>query len=399
MVLACLVCQLGLGFGYLTAPLLKDITESLGVPRTVFSSATSMRLWMMSLASPLVGIAVLRFGARSVLVAATLLMAPTFVWLSRVESTAELFAVNVLIGAILLGFGDNTVGSVVATWVRRRRGLALGIVYTGSNLAGAILTPLVARLAASSSWRDAVLQVGLGGAALILPFALFGVRERRPGDEAWIDAAEVDAPRDTPLAPARDDLDLRQALSTRSFWVLGFALAGFFFYMMGVLDHLIAALGDAGIEPGRAAGYYSTAIGLGLVSKIAMGLLADRIAPKPAIALDYALLALSSVLLLFVPEQPFVTLFVISFGFSYAARDVVYPLVIGECFGLRHLASIYGALMVVLAPAGAAGGIFAALCFDRFGSYAPAFQVYALVNLLVLASLQWLRDERSAAHD
>ena len=82
------------------------------------------------------------------------------------------------------------------------------------------------------------------------------------------------------------------------------------------------------------------------------------------------------------------------FGFAYAARDVVYPLAIVECFGARHLAPIYGALMVVLWPAGSLGGIFAGLVFDATGSYAPAFRSFALLNGLVFVSLFGLRRER-----
>ncbi len=39
VVFGCLVCQLGLGFGYVTAPLLTDITASLDISRSVWSSA------------------------------------------------------------------------------------------------------------------------------------------------------------------------------------------------------------------------------------------------------------------------------------------------------------------------------------------------------------------------
>jgi predicted MFS family arabinose efflux permease len=390
MVFACFVCQLGLGFGYLTAPLLKDITAELEIPRAVFSTAGAARLWVISLASPLLGVLVLRFGARPVLLAAALLLAPSFAWLAAMTSLWELFGANVLLGLVLLGFGDITVGAVVATWVVRGRGLALGLVYTGSNLAGLVLPPLVTALAVRGSWRDALLYVGIAGTLVILPFAAGVVRERRAG--------EGDAPETSAEAPARaaagSDLDVRQALRTRSFWILGVALFGFFFYMLGVLEHLVATLDDAGLTRQAATGYFSFAIGMGLVSKVLMGLLADRLSPKTAILIDYGLLSLSSILLLFVPERPFLQLFVVVFGFAYAARDVVYPLTIAECFGVRHLAPIYGTLMVVLAPAGSLGGIYAGAVHDRLGSYDAAFQTYAAVNAVIFASLFLLRRER-----
>lgn len=366
------------------------ITEELGVSRTIFSTASALRLLVMSAASPLVGWWVMRWGARPVLVTSTLLVPPTFLFVSRMETTWELYAASLALGLVMTGFGDITLGAVVASWVARGRSTALGIVYTGSNLAGATLVPLVSWLVTRGSWRETLLIVGGLATVVILPFAAGVVRERRAADGSILD------PSRGPQAPDGHDADLtlREALRTRSFWVLAVALAGFFFYMLGVLGHLHAALTDAGLTAPEAGGALGTAIFLGLFSKVAMGLLAERLPARPALALDYGLLALSSLLLLLVPGEPWTWLFVASFGFSYAARDVVYPLVIVECFGLRNMAPIYGALMVVLWPAGSLGEIFAGFSFERFGSYQPAFRTYAAVNLAVCASLLLLRDER-----
>jgi len=392
VVFGCLVCQLGLGFGYVTAPLLKDITVSLDISRSVWSSAGSARIWVISLASPVLGLMVVRFGARPILVVASLMLAPAFFWFSIMNHVWELVGANLLLGFVLLGFGDVTLGAVVTTWIARGRGLALGVVYTGSNLAGVILPPLVTYFAARGSWRQALLYVGIGGTLLILPFAARVVRERGAGGA--MEAVSISASN----LGHQADLDLGAALKTRSFWVLGFALAGFFFYMIGILEHFIASLTDSGLSRADAAGYFSAAIGMGLASKVLMGAVADRISSRPAILIDFGLLALSSGVLLFVPERPFLQVFVVLFGFSYAARDVVYPLVIAECFGIRYLAAIYGALMVVLAPAGTLGGVFSGFCFDRFGSYDVAFQTFAIVNVLVFGSLFLLRPEKELVH-
>jgi len=87
--------------------------------------------------------------------------------------------------------------------------------------------------------------------------------------------------------------------------------------------------------------------------------------------------------------------FVILFGFSSAARDVVYPLIIGECFGVRYLAAIYGALMFAILPAGILGPIFAASVYDHLGSYWPAFATFAGCNFLAVLTLTLVRDERA----
>ncbi len=86
-----------------------------------------------------------------------------------------------------------------------------------------------------------------------------------------------------------------------------------------------------------------------------------------------------------------------TYGFATAARDVVYPLIISRCFGVRYLAQIYGAVMLALAPGGALGPIFAAAVFDATGSYQVAFATFAALNLASLLALGFVRDERTGA--
>jgi cyanate permease len=109
--------------------------------------------------------------------------------------------------------------------------------------------------------------------------------------------------------------------------------------------------------------------------------------------LDYGLLTLSSFLLLALPDPGLVIPFILSYGIATAARDVVTPLMIVECFGVRHLAAIYGAIMLALFPGGGFGPLFAATVHDRTGSYDAAFAVFAGMNLVAFASLFLLRRE------
>lgn len=388
VVFGCFVCQLALGYGYVFGPLLKDITADLDLTRTAYGSARVATTVAMALASPVIGWLVVRVGARPVLVSSTLLIVVTYVSLSRATSLTDLYVGFALLGLLTTGLGDVTIGAVVSQWVVRARGLALGIVYTGSNFAAIVFVQVATWMAIHQSWRAAFLTIGLGGAALILPFAAGVVRDWRPGDPR---------PAPAPGGAFADDgahVTALDALRTRSFWILFAALFSFFFYFIAILDLLVAFLTDAGVDRKTATAHFSFAILMGLLSKVIMGGFADRMAARVAFILNFGLLALSSLILLMLPAPGFLQVFVVVFGFSYAARDVVYPLMIAECFGVRHLAPIYGNLMTVLLPA-SAGPAFAHWCFDHFGSYETAFEVFALMNVAVFASLFLLRREHS----
>ena len=389
VVLGCLVCQMGLGYGYVFGPLARPLLDEFGWSRAEYSGMRLPQLALMAAVSPLVGIASLRFGARPILIAATGLLGLAFALVARIDTLWQLYLLVMLQGLLSQGLGDISVGQVVSRWTARSRGLALGVVYTGSNLGGSLFTRLAPWFVAEGSWRTAFAALGLGGTALMLPCALWMVRDR----PAEPDTAPAAAGRGAPADPAAD-LDLRAALRTRSFWILAGSLFSFFFYFVGMLEHLVLFLTDGGMPLGEAAGHLSDAVGLGVAGKIGFGLVADRIPRRVAILLDYGLLAVSSLLLLALPDPRFLLPFVATWGIATAARDVVTPLLIVECFGLRHLAPIYGAVMLALLPGGGLGPLFAATVHDRTGSYAPAFLVFAALNAAAFASLFLLRPER-----
>jgi sugar phosphate permease len=334
-----------------------------------------------------------RFGAQRILIASSILIGASFLLFSQLQSLWQLYAIILLLGFALTGVGDITVGHLVTQWVRRRRGLALGIVYTGSNLAGWLLVPVAVGIAQDTSWRNALLGMGVAAFVVILPAAALLVREPRRGssESAWVDEGE---PGHHAHTVGRDtDLNLKQALRTRSFWILTATLFTFFFYFLGILEHLVLHLTDEGMEISDATYYFSTAIGLGLVSKILLGALSDFIPERASIIGDYLLLATSSIVLLFVPDQQLIWVFIVTYGFATAARDVVYPLVINHCFGERYMAEIYGAMLLALMPGGALGPIYAAVTHDITGSYVTAFSTFAALNLLAVAGLFLLRPE------
>jgi len=389
VVLGCLICQMGLGFGYVFAPLAKDIMAEMGWTRAMFSFTRVPQLAVMAFASPLVGMLTVRYGGRPVLLVGAVVLGACFLMISRVSGLYGYYAMLMLLGVALACVGDVTVGQVVSRWVRERRGLALSIVYVGSNLGGLLLVPLAVSIAERQGWRYSFIVLGLGALCLMLPATLLLVRDR--GDASALELLEGEAPASD--VRTGTDLGLRDALRTPSFWILFYSLFAFFFYFLALLEHLVLFLTDGGMARDDAVARYVTAISLGIASKLTLGLIVDRIDERKALLLDFGLLTLSSLLLLLLPQDHLIWLFVISFGFSYAARDIVYPLIVTRCFGLRHMAEIYGLLMLTLIL-GAGGPFFAGWIHDRFGSYDIAFRVFAAMNLVATASLLFLRDER-----
>lgn len=391
VLVACLVCQMGLGLGgYVFAVFLKPIVADLGWSRTAFSAAGGPLLLALALASPFVGRATERYGARVVFTGGILGVAAALWGFSHMATLWHFYLLGLLLGASVTGLGDIPAGATVTRWFGRGRGLALGLVYVGSNVGGAIVPLAATAISEVSSWRTALRVLAAGGLALILPAALWGVREPAGGPVREMDDA------DDPSTPLEEGMTLAEARRTPSFRVLCAVLATFYFYYLGVNHHLVAFLSDAGFSDAAAARRFSAAVAVGILGKIGMGLVADRLPARQASVITFGLMAAGSICLLGVGRVPaLLPVFLVVHGFTVAAENVMLPLVVAECFGTRHVAAIYGALMLMLLPGGVLGGIFAGWVYDRMGTYFPAFAVFAVLNVLSVVALTRLRPFRA----
>ncbi len=386
VLLACLVCQMGLGCSYVLGVTLKHIVAEFEWSRSAFAAGGIPLIAAMTLSYPMVGALAERLGARAVLSGATLLLGTALVLMGRMESLVEFYLANVVLGISLAGLGDVAIGSVAARWVPAGQGLALGFVYVGSNLGGALVPRFADAVAARASWREALVALGCVAVVAILPFALFGIRE--PPVRAL--PAEPDP---EPERGTASDLTLGDALRTRSFWVLAGVLSVFYFYYLAVNMHLVAFLTDMGMSDAEAAAEYSWAVALGIGAKLGVGAVADHMPRKAALIANFALLAAGSAALLAAGKPSLLAFFVFAHGFATAAEQVLLPLAVGHAFGARHMGSIYGALMMTLSV-GVVGQIFAGQVHDRTGSYEVAFTTFAVLNAIGLVALFLLRDER-----
>jgi MFS family permease len=385
VVLACLVCQTGMGVGgYLFPVFLKPIAEDLGWSRTTFALANPVMSTTVALVGPVVGRLSDRIGPRLVLVAGSLLMSLALLGAGRMVRIEGFYVVAVLVGLGVACLGDLPTAAAIAGRFQGQRGLAFGMVYIGSNVGGAIAPIVATAIAATAGWRGALTAMGSTLWLILLPFAL--IVTPRSGDGAQhrggaSDPAEVEAV----------DFQAATVLRRLDFWLLFWVVFVFYLYRLGVNTHLVAFLSDRGQSPESAAGSFSTMLALGIGGKLLAGTVADRIGAWPAALGNFALIAVASALLL-VPDVPFaIPLFLGLHGFATAAEDVVVPLVVGRRFGMTHLASVYGILLLSLIPGGAAGPILAGWAFDTTGSYAVVFAAFLIGNLSALVALEWVR--------
>jgi MFS family permease len=407
VVLSCLVCQIGMGVGgYLFPVFLKPVADDLGWSRTTYAAAHPIMTTAVALAGPLVGWLAERRGPRLVLAAGALLMGGSVYAAGAMRTSLEFYAIAVGVGVAVACLGDLPTGAAIASRFRDRRGVALSLVYIGSNVGGAIGVLAGARLAAAGSWRDAFAAIAVGLWVVVLPSA-FGVpASASDGDETGVGARAQErsgAARETSRVAAGVGagvgeaavVDPAAALRTRDFWLLAWALFAFYFYRLGVNTHLVALLSDLGYAQGEAALGFGATLAVGVAGKLCAGALADRVGVRPAVVGNFAILLAASLLLLIARAPLAVPAFLLLHGVATAAEDVVVPLLVVRRFGALHLARLYGLLLLALVPGGYVGPIAAGRVFDATQSYDGVFGVFVAGNATALAAVWLVASARS----
>jgi MFS family permease len=264
-------------------------------------------------------------------------------------------------------------------WFDRRRGIALAICMSGNYVAGAAWPPVIEHFTQSAGWRATYVGIGIFCLLTMLPLAL--VYRRRPPLLAAVPvvpgapaAAAPAASRERPLGMSPGAL---QALLT----VAGVACC---VAMSMPQVHIVAYCSDLGFGAARGAQMLSLMLGMGIVSRLASGWIADRIGGLRTLLLGSFLQGVA--LLMFLFADGVVSLYLVSALFGLFQGGIVpsYPLVVREYFSPTEAGARVGTVLMATLLGMALGGWMSGAIFDWTGSYRAAFVNGIAWNLLNL---------------
>ena len=387
----------GSGFnttGLFIEPLLKQF----GWGRTQVSLLIAALAFASGVSSPLAGRLLERVEARIVIVAGTVLSGAGLVVASRANAFAPMLAAYTILG---LGLGLSTfvpTALVISNWFGERRGVALGIVMGGQSLGGMVMAPLVSYTIAKAGWRAGELVLAVPMFGVVAPLVLALVRSRPPEAASQTAVGVETDGRD--LFADVPGLEVARALRTLSFWMIVAAQFLFPLAGAGAFVHMVAYLSGIGYAATTAALCLSVVMLFATVGQPLMGVVADRIGGRRALALAFALLALSLILLLGASEVMMLVAFVLIFGLIIAGPIVLSPLVVAESLGLKRYGSLMGLVGFPFTLGLAFGPLAAGMIYDLTASYARAFQLCVVISIVgAIASLSCVPAEweRTAA--
>ncbi len=287
-------------------------------------------------------------------------------------------AFSLLCGFLGSSFSMAPLIADISHWFSQRRGLAVGIAFSGSYVAGAIWPPILQRMFDAQGWRESFVDLALLTLILMALLSLL-LYPRSPINEQL------------PTASSANSNLTNSAISAGTLQSLIY-LAGFGCCVAMAMPqvHIVPYVMDLGHPAIRGAEMLGLMLGFGVISRVGSGWLSDRIGGLATLVLGSALQV--AVLIAFLTGNSLVFLYGISIAFGLSQGGIVpsYTIILRAFFPPKQAGWRISTSFLFTVAGMAFGGWIAGLLYDLTGSYSVSFFNaigFNILNLWVAASL------------
>ena len=382
--------------------LIFPMSQQLGWSRTLIAGSVSAGAIASLVLSPVVGWAIDRYGARPVLVVSVAglgLAMVSLAWATVPFTFYLAFAAGRVVFHTSAPIGAST---VAARWFIRKRGRAIGIIFLFGAIGGIVFTMVASLVVESHGLKATWIAIGLVVLVFSVAPSLLLVAERPEDIGLLPDGVEPDLAMPSTedqraVRPGfsgeqaavitqvrRDDDDswtLREAVGTRTFWVL--VSMGFtsFFVHTSIGVHMGAYFRDIGLGAISAALAVSLSWTVSAVFSVTWGWVTDRIEVRYAYSGMFLVQAGSTLYLILASGTLGVFLAAGFFGIVSAGFNVVPSVMYANYFGRSSLGRIRGLGEAGVLLGQGTGPVIAGILFEIQGSYSMIFWVFVALSL------------------
>ena len=384
---------------------MEPLGKEFGWSRTLLSSSLSISAVTTFFLSPFFGLLIDRIGTRKLALPGLALMALTIASLSLLNGSVLLwFVIWTVYAAAALATKSTVWTASVASAFDAGRGLAMGLVLSGSALAQGITPPLTNFLINEFGWRMAFVWLGLGWGSLALLLCIFWLFDGYDASRK-ARAANPDASAAKSLLSDSPGLSVNEALRSVALWRIAISTFVIMVVTIALVVHQIPILQSIGVERTTAATYAGIAGLFGVAGKLVTGWLLDRYAARWVGGLTLAATSLTFILLL-LPDRSWAIIFVAMLINGYAAgtKLQIAGYLTSAYGGMKNFGLIFGTMASLIAAGSGLGPLLAGFIFDTYGGYDP-YLWFGIVGTLLSAWLifglgpypEWHRREQGQA--
>ncbi|MEC9321310.1 MAG: MFS transporter [Chloroflexota bacterium] len=374
-----------------------SLERDFGWTRAQLSLAFSLGQLEGSIAAPIVGFLIDRFGGKKIALSGAFVASLGFVCLSQVTPFTPGFSewndplifyaayVLIMLGVTLGGWIPMTV--IINNWFQKNRSLAMSIGSVGFSVGTFAIVPALAILVSPDSlgWRNTALLIAVIFTFIALP--VWKIIRNNPEDIGEIpdgmgkEITDGSLKREDSRVPnIGQDFTITEALREKVFWIISIGHGASAMLTSTMMVHLILAFKDQGLSIEMAAVMWGISMGIGGASQIFGGVIGDRIPKRFALCAFGCLQAIGVSSAILVRSVPMAVLFAVIYGIGFGGRAPITTSMRGEYFGRRSFGKIMGISAVPMMLMTMTGPIVAGSFFDQDGDYTRAFLLLATVG-------------------
>ena len=398
VVVAVAFVTMGIGVNARTAfsLLYPAILDEYGWDRGATAGIFAFGFLASMLITPFVGVWMERFGPQRVIpigalsVAAGLGLAPLVDSLWGFYLTLGALTVS---GSVVVSYIGHA--AFLPNWFVSRRGLVLGITFSGVGVGGIVLFPLLQSFIEAVGWREACF--GLAALITVTIVPLNFVAQRRRPEDLGLQADGRRTPSGGLHQPAELVVDKAFAAINWSyarivraprFWALACAFIFSLFNHYAVQVHQTKFFIEAGFSVSESAWALGMVVLFGIPGQIAVGSISDRIGREWGWALSmtgYVICFITFLHMMDGASRWQLYLCVMSVGLLGAGTAPLFGAIGAELFGGPYFGRVFGLLGVACSIGAACGAWVTGTLYDITGSYQASF--LSCIGFAVLSSL------------
>ena len=363
------------------------VAEDLGVGR----GSVALAITILSIIASVIGMVIPKIirenNLKILIIIAAVMMVGSTLGYTICNAMWQLYAFSVIrgIGTGIISF--VTITMILNYWFLAKHGLITSVCMAFSGVPGVVLSPLFSSVIASSGWRQGFVWVAIATLVCILPAILFPL-------SIHPETSKIQPYGYEEFEKAKEEgkvLSLSGTNAVFNFANPKFILAVFVTIASSIVSavpqHFPGYATSIGFAAEAGALMLSVSLAFNLISKLAAGVMTDRLGAYKTVLRMSCVNIAAILLLLFFRQSWALYAGAGMFATTFAVGAVGIAMIAGYLFGMDHYPTVYPILSFVGGASNAAAATLVGMLYDATGSYTVNFWMALGCQIILIAAL------------
>lgn len=353
----------------------------------------ALTLWSTAAIGFFSGMLADKIGVKKLMVTGMVILSACFYFYGQAQSLVDMYILHIFMGLVLCISGMIVNVILITKWFNNSRGLAIGILLAGTSVGNGFFPQINAYLLSIGDWREVMLWLSLIPLCYI-PFLLLLVKE---SPEA-LNQENQEIDQDFSQTNNSGGLTLKEALSTKNFWLLSLMAFCTFYSILAMTGHVFLLMIEENSRQVAATGVSIIFVG-GFIGKVLSGKMAEVVGRKKVLLTGVAVMFSGSifiVLALFFKDPIYIWVGLALYGTGWGGLYTLIQLLTADLFGLIALGKIMGVINILDTFGGGLGPYMTGILYDITQSYLLPFSLISCLLLIAFISASLLKIDDQA---